>query len=150
MIGPALAALAAFAQPESLACRIVMAESFSLLFFETGSTALSRRVRADLDDWVRVASSRLYPTRFILIGGTDRVGSRDANLRLSHRRAWAVRDYLVGRGIERAHIEVSAFGEDRPLVETADEVAEPQNRLVQLTAAPDAREPSARPACTPR
>ena len=47
-----------------------------------------------------------------------------------------VRAYLAGRGIPDGVITQEAFGESRPLVETADGVREPQNRRVEITYGP--------------
>jgi hypothetical protein len=45
------------------------------------------------------------------------------------------------------HCSVRAEGEDRGLVETDDEVPEPTNRVVQLLAIADRREPRETPRC---
>ncbi len=39
---------------------------------------------------------------------------------------------LVRSGVDRGDIVVTAFGESRPLVPTADGVREPQNRRVEI------------------
>ena len=62
----------------------------------------------------------------------DRSGTPQYNQRLSQRRAEAVASELVARGVNRGEIGVSAFGESRPLVQTADGVREPQNRRVEI------------------
>jgi outer membrane protein OmpA-like peptidoglycan-associated protein len=62
-------------------------------------------------------------------GHADRVGTSTANLRLSRRRAEAIKEGLVQRGVAAARIRTEAFGEDRPIVETTDGVPEAQNRL---------------------
>lgn len=147
MFGHAALALAALLQSPPRTCPIIMVETFALLFFDAGSAAISDDARSHLDDRVRLILDREYPMHVQLIGGADRVGSRGANRRLSYRRAIAVRDYLVSRGVPPSHIEVRAFGEDRTLVETSDGVPEPQNRVVQLFVAPDPREPPQVPAC---
>lgn len=67
-----------------------------------------------------------------LAGHADKSGSDQYNQALSQRRANAVRDYLVGKGIPSGVITTEAFGESRPLVETADGVREPQNRRVEI------------------
>jgi len=51
----------------------------------------------------------------------------------------------MSSGVPGRRITVSATGEDRPIVETADEVPEAQNRTVWLLMVPDSREP--RPRC---
>ena len=43
---------------------------------------------------------------------------------------------LVARGISRNEIGITAFGESRPLVPTADGVREPQNRRVEIKYGP--------------
>lgn len=47
-------------------------------------------------------------------GHTDAMGSTDYNRKLSLARAEAVRDALVGHGVEEAQIEIAGFGASRP------------------------------------
>jgi outer membrane protein OmpA-like peptidoglycan-associated protein len=67
-----------------------------------------------------------------VIGHTDRVGTVDQNDKLSLKRAEAMRAVLIGEGIPATAIEISGRGERQPLVATADEVAEPRNRRVEI------------------
>jgi outer membrane protein OmpA-like peptidoglycan-associated protein len=53
--------------------------------------------------------------RFLIEGHTDSVGAYDSNVDLSRRRAQAVADFLVGKGVDRARLEVKGFGPDQPL-----------------------------------
>jgi outer membrane protein OmpA-like peptidoglycan-associated protein len=48
-------------------------------------------------------------------GHTDNVGDTEKNLTLSQDRANAVRDYLVGRGIEEERITSMGYGESQPI-----------------------------------
>jgi outer membrane protein OmpA-like peptidoglycan-associated protein/tetratricopeptide (TPR) repeat protein len=50
-----------------------------------------------------------------LTGHTDEVGAMEYNLRLSERRAQAVADYLIARGIREERIRVRAAGESEPV-----------------------------------
>lgn len=81
---------------------------------------------------LRAALATLPAAEVIVTGHTDRVGSVEANDRLSLARAEAVRELLVGAGVARALITVAGPGERAPLVPTADEVAEPRNRRVEI------------------
>jgi outer membrane protein OmpA-like peptidoglycan-associated protein len=72
----------------------------------------------------------------VLAGHADRSGPADYNVGLSQRRANNVRSYLAGHGIPDGVMTTQAFGESRPLVETADGVREPQNRRVEVTFGP--------------
>ena len=74
--------------------------------------------------------------RVVLSGHADRSGSDQYNVGLSQRRADNVRQYLAGRGVPEGAMTTEAFGESRPLVETADGVREPQNRRVEITYGP--------------
>lgn len=71
-------------------------------------------------------------TRIEATGHADRSGTPDYNMRLSQRRAEAVRAELVAQGVPANAITISARGETQPLVQTADGVREPQNRRVEI------------------
>ena len=118
-----------------------MADPIAILAFESGSAQLSLNARTILDGWRETIRNLRFPARIELTGNTDRVGSRRANLRLSLRRAGAVRDYLVSRGISREAISVRGTGEEYVIIETADEVPESQNRVVWFLMIADEREP---------
>jgi OmpA-OmpF porin, OOP family len=62
----------------------------------------------------------------------DTVGSQPYNQRLSERRSSTVRNALVGQGIDANKIEASGRGETELLVQTADNVKEPQNRRANI------------------
>ena len=68
----------------------------------------------------------------IVAGNTDSIGTEAYNMKLSRRRADAVRDYLVQHGIPAKRITVEANGESKPVAsnDTADGRA--QNRRVEL------------------
>lgn len=67
-----------------------------------------------------------------VVGHADSVGSNDYNQRLSERRAGAVRGALVDQGIESGKITASGKGETELLVQTGDNVKEPQNRRATI------------------
>ena len=108
-----------------------MAVSPFILFFGFDSAAIDDRAAAILDN-VAVQVRHLEVPRLVIAGHTDRAGPSDYNRTLSRRRAEAVRDYLRRRGLSRVAIEIEAFGEERPAVETSDGAAEIQNRRVEV------------------
>ncbi|HSR72653.1 MAG TPA: OmpA family protein [Kiloniellales bacterium] len=80
-----------------------------------------------------VASARASGAGGISVTGhADRAGPDDYNLRLSLRRANAVRDALVARGVPAGDISIAGRGEAENAVPTADGVREPANRRVQI------------------
>ena len=75
-----------------------------------------------------------HPTVRVLVEGhTDAIGSDAYNLRLSERRAAAVRDYLVEHGVEATRIDVRGAGKAAPIASNATEAGRAQNRRVEIT-----------------
>ena len=74
------------------------------------------------------AARRLGAVSVKIVGHTDSVGSQAANQRLSECRATAAKSNLVGKGIPDASIATSGAGESELIVQTGDNVKEPQNR----------------------
>ncbi len=102
-----------------------------LVFFDWNRADLTSRAREIIGEAAQNAR-RVSSTRIEVAGHADRSGTPQYNQRLSQRRAEVVASELVARGISREEIGVTAFGESRPLVPTADGVREPQNRRVEI------------------
>jgi outer membrane protein OmpA-like peptidoglycan-associated protein len=102
-----------------------------LVFFDWDRADLTTRAREIISEAAQ-NSRRVQATRIEVAGHADRSGTPQYNQRLSQRRADAVAAELVAQGVSRNDISVTAFGESRPLVPTADGVREPQNRRVEI------------------
>ncbi|WP_431268055.1 OmpA family protein [Dankookia sp. P2] len=96
-----------------------------LVFFDWDRADLTTRAREIVSEAAQNAR-RVQTTRIEVAGHADRSGTPAYNQRLSQRRGEAVAAKLVRQGIARSEISVTAFGESRPLVPTADGVREPQ------------------------
>jgi OmpA-OmpF porin, OOP family len=84
-----------------------------------------------LDDVVLVL--RDYPKMRISIEGhTDSVGPEAGNMRLSQRRADAVRDYVTAKGIDAARLETAGYGPTRPIASNKTERGRAQNRRTEF------------------
>ncbi len=57
----------------------------------------------------------------IVEGHCDERGSNEYNLSLGEQRALAVRDYIVGGGIDAGRIQSRSYGEERPAVQGSGE-----------------------------
>jgi outer membrane protein OmpA-like peptidoglycan-associated protein len=68
-------------------------------------------------------------------GHTDSVGSDELNMRLSEKRAFAVRDYLTAQGINSASITARGFGKTQPVVSNDTAAGRQQNRRVEMIVA---------------
>jgi outer membrane protein OmpA-like peptidoglycan-associated protein len=69
----------------------------------------------------------------LVVGHTDTTGPSATNVLLGLRRAGIIRRLLVEAGLDATLIEMASHGQADPLVPTADEVAEPRNRRVDIT-----------------
>ena len=92
-------------------------------------------IRADAKPILDEAASTLKDegdVSVVVAGHTDSIGTDQYNLKLSKRRAEAVKQYLVGQGINASRLTVEGFGESQPVAsnDTADGRA--QNRRVEL------------------
>jgi outer membrane protein OmpA-like peptidoglycan-associated protein/opacity protein-like surface antigen len=118
-----------------------------LVFFDWDKSAITADASAILD---RAAEqfAATGQTSVALAGHADKSGKDDYNVKLSQRRADAVKAYLATKGVPDTAMATEAFGESRPLVDTADGVREPQNRRVEITFS-GAPAPATGP-CTPQ
>ena len=115
---------------EALSVRPEPPVSFTL-YFVGGSDQLTEESQRQVNAVLDTIKKRAAPD-LVVIGHTDRVGSVEDNDRLSKRRAETVRRLLLGQGVNPDNIVASGRGERQPLVPTADEVAEPRNRRVEI------------------
>lgn len=75
---------------------------------------------AKLDEIAAALKQHAEPGNVLITGYTDRLGSEDYNMRLSQRRADAVRDYLAKQGVPSSRLTALARGEATPLVDCSD------------------------------
>jgi outer membrane protein OmpA-like peptidoglycan-associated protein len=68
----------------------------------------------------------------LVIGHTDKVGNDAYNDALSKARAEVVRKALAERGVAAENMVLVGRGKREPMVPTADGVAEPRNRRVEI------------------
>ena len=102
------------------------------VYFEFNKSNLTPEARQAVDNVVGTAQ-RDSTAKIDLVGKADRAGTDAYNMKLSERRANAVRDALVADGIPADRIGVNWVGEREPPVPTADGVREPRNRVVTIT-----------------
>ncbi len=102
------------------------------LYFEHDSDALTSESAARAEAVLAEIAARPLAD-VIVIGHTDRVGDLAYNDALSLQRAEKLRELLIAKGGDAARIGVAGRGEREPLVPTADEVPEAQNRRAELS-----------------
>lgn len=102
----------------------------NLVYFEFDSSALTDTGRAVLDKHVALLKNTGASVR--LEGHTDERGTREYNMALGERRANAVRDYMMVKGIPGYRLESISFGEEKPVSYGSSEVSWSQNRRVEI------------------
>ena len=115
----------------ALAAQPVLPSHF-VLYFEKDSDTLTPdsalRYQAVFTD---IKRRQVYEVE--VIGHTDTLGNPPHNQQLSMSRAVMIRDRLVRDGISPKSISVAGRGQLDLAVKTADQVAEPRNRRVEIT-----------------
>jgi outer membrane protein OmpA-like peptidoglycan-associated protein len=102
-----------------------------ILYFKTDSTDLLPASAGMLSE-IAATIRRQASKHISVVGHTDTMGDKAYNLALSRRRATTVKDRLVSMGIDEASLEVTSHGEENPIVNTADNVANAKNRRVEV------------------
>lgn len=102
------------------------------VFFEVDSAEIGDDRKPALDRNIEVLKADV--SLYILVGGhADESGTNEYNMDLSRRRAGAVRDYLVARGIRIDRITVFAYGKEYPYAKGKSEQWE-SDRWVDIVA----------------
>ena len=95
--------------------------------FEFDSAELTGSARSTLNR--QSAFLSVNPDLMIVIEGhADERGTREYNLALAERRATAVRDYLVAKGMNSARVRTVSYGKERPVAAGSDEASWAKNR----------------------
>lgn len=102
------------------------------VFFASNSAQLSKISHSELNRLVLLMKANL--SLKIEIGGhTDNVGSPGSNMKLSGRRAAAVRSYLLSRGIDKSRISARGYGATKPVAKNSSEKGRRLNRRVEFS-----------------
>jgi outer membrane protein OmpA-like peptidoglycan-associated protein len=79
------------------------------------------------------ATLKRYPGLKVEVAGHTDSASNDAhNQDLSQRRAKAVMDYFLGKGVEAERLSAKGYGESQPIADNATAEGRHQNRRVEL------------------
>ena len=104
-----------------------LAQVGNTVYFGFDSSELAGEAQATLDR--QAAFLNVNPTMVVIIEGhADERGTREYNLALGDRRAVAVRDYLLAKGLNAARVRTVSYGKDRPAVSGSNEEAWAKNR----------------------
>jgi outer membrane protein OmpA-like peptidoglycan-associated protein len=102
------------------------------ILFETGQAKIRRQSFKLLDEVANVLARNPMLGPVLIEGHTDNVGARAYNLDLSNRRAKAVLEYLVSKGIDRKRLQSQGFGLERPIASNKTALGRAKNRRVEF------------------
>lgn len=102
------------------------------VFFETNEAVILPASFPILDRVAAVLQEHTDLMQVEVQGHTDDVGADETNQALSQRRAEAVRQYLIGKGVSANRLVARGYGESVPLVADTTETAREQNRRVEF------------------
>jgi len=99
--------------------------------FETGS-AVIRPASYPMLDEIFQSAVVAEGLKLGAYGHTDNSGSDDVNVPLSEKRAAAVKDYLLGKGLAADRIETKGYGSSKPVADNGTADGRSRNRRVEI------------------
>lgn len=108
------------------------------ILFATNSSTLNTSSRASLDKFATSLQNN-PDTDVKIYGHTDSTGSDAINDPLSRRRAEAVYNYLVSKGVKGARMVADGFGSHQPIGDNNTAAGRAENRRVEVFILPNAK-----------
>ncbi|HEY4111369.1 OmpA family protein [Puia sp.] len=99
--------------------------------FQTGSAVLRAESYKLLDEIFQSAVVA-EGLKIGVFGHTDNNGGDDVNMPLSEKRAAAVKEWLVRRGLKDDRIETKGFGSTKPVADNSTDAGRSRNRRVEI------------------
>jgi len=109
----------------------ILNTAFENLDFETSKAVIKEVSYVSLEELAGLLIKK-SEWKIKIAGHTDSQGKAQTNLILSKKRAEAVRDFLVQRGVVTERIIVQFFGEEKPVADNATAEGRQQNRRVEM------------------
>jgi outer membrane protein OmpA-like peptidoglycan-associated protein len=109
----------------------VKSYTFEDVHFDFDRFSLRPEATRVLDEAV-AAMKETGTLRLQIEGHTCNIGTAEYNLALGDRRASAVRDYLISRGVPQNRLTTVSYGEERPRHDNAREETRRLNRRAAL------------------
>jgi outer membrane protein OmpA-like peptidoglycan-associated protein len=101
------------------------------VLFDTDKSVLRTEGIAEVERMVVFMQEN--PNAIMEIGGhTDSDATEDYNLALSERRANAVRDYMIGKGVFATRLTAKGYGENQPVASNATADGKQKNRRTEF------------------
>ncbi|MCX6833598.1 MAG: peptidoglycan-associated lipoprotein Pal [candidate division Zixibacteria bacterium] len=118
-------------QPKEEPKPVLQENQFQTVYFDFDKYTLRADAKASLD--ANFALLKEFPDAIVKVEGhCDERGTVEYNLSLGEKRARAVMDYLVGKGIAPAQLSIISYGKERPVDPGHNEAAWGKNRRAEF------------------
>ena len=99
--------------------------------FESGKTTIKKKSYPLLD---QIAQIFIENSNYIIEvqGHTDNTGKPELNKTLSDKRAHAVMDYMINKGVEAHRLSAVGYGQDQPIADNKTQEGRQKNRRVEF------------------
>lgn len=132
---PPAAPAAAVAAPKPVAEKVTLAAD---ALFDFDKATLRDEGKTKLDE-LAAKSKELNIEVILAVGHADRLGKAAYNQKLSERRAAAVKDYLVSKGIEANRIDTAGKGSTQPITKPGECKGNHKTKALVACLQPDRR-----------
>lgn len=99
--------------------------------FQPGSAVLNKTSNTQLDSMVAILKANAT-MKVEIAGYTDNSGSEEANKTLSEKRAKAVYDYFIAKGINASVLSYKGYGLTNPIADNNTEAGKIKNRRIEI------------------
>lgn len=107
-------------------------KNFKNVFFDLNSATLLKNSNVELNALVEYLQNTSNAT-ILIEGHTDNTGNDNANMLLSTKRAEAIAQFLVMKGIDKNRITTKGYGSTKPIADNITEQGRTQNRRTSFT-----------------
>lgn len=102
-----------------------------LVLFDFNKYEVKNKVKGSLNILAKALEEN-PDIRIKIDGYTDFIGSEGYNLELSAKRAKAIKNYLVDRGVKSSNISIEGYGKQNPIANNATAAGRAKNRRVEF------------------
>jgi outer membrane protein OmpA-like peptidoglycan-associated protein len=116
---------------ERVGDNVLLVRFDSDVLFDVDSAIVKPRQRTVVDEVADVLLE--YPkTAVVVQGHTDSTGTEEHNQELSERRADAIKNLLIGQGVDDRRLSAIGYGEGYPIADNDHAAGRQQNRRVEI------------------
>lgn len=101
------------------------------VLFEFDKSEIKSEFVPELNGWVEYFQKNAGETA-VIYGHTDNIGNADYNQKLSEKRAQAVVDYMVQRGVDASRLTAQGIGASQPVAANETVEGRQKNRRVEM------------------